>query len=96
MLDIMRTSTTDSHRALLYVLFGLFETLLIAFVILLACIDPRRGLPASDAAGLTFWLAFVGLFTVCFILRRAARRLAVIGWLTLFAGFWYLALTLAV
>ena len=92
----MRTSLADSHRGLLYVLFGLFETLLVASVIVLACTDSRRRLPISDAAGLTFWFAFVGLFIVCFILRRGARRLAVIGWLTLFGGFWYLALTPAV
>ncbi len=88
----MRTSITDSHRPLLYVLFCLFEMLLIASVVVLACTDPRRGLPVTDAAGLTFWFAFVGLFVVCFILRRSVRRLAVIGWLTLFVGFWFLAL----
>jgi len=88
----MRTSVTDSHRTLLYVLFALFEVLFVASVIVLACIDPRRGLPVSDAAGLTFWFTFVGLFIVSFILRRVARKLAVIGWLTLFGGFWGLAL----
>ena len=92
LLGSMRNSVTDSHRTLIYVLFALFEFLFIASVILLACIDRRRGLPVSDAAGLTFWFAFVSLFIVSFILRRAARRLAVIGWLTLFAGFWGLAL----
>lgn len=92
---IMRTSSTDSRRGLLYVLFCLFEALLLASVIVIACTDPRRDLPIRDAAGLTFWFAFVGLFTVCFTLKRAARRLAVIGWLTLFGGFWYLNLTLS-
>jgi len=88
----MRTAITESHRTLLYVLFALFETLLLSSVIVLLCTHPRRGLPITDAAGLTFWFAFVGLFAVCFILRRACRRLAVIGWLTLFVGFWGLAL----
>lgn len=89
----MRTSITESHRTLLYVLFCLFESLLVASVLVLAFTEDRhRVSPWSDAAGLTFWFSFVGLFTVCFILRRAVRRLAVIGWLTLFAGFWFLAL----
>ena len=87
-----RTALAESHRPLLYVLFCLFETLLVASVVILFCIDPRRRSGIDDAAGLTFWFAFIGLFIVCFILRRACRRLAVIGWLTLFAGFWSLAL----
>jgi len=87
----MRTCLADSHRGLFYVLFWLFETLLIASGTALAVIDPRRGLLVSDAAGLTFWFAFVGLFTASFVLRRAARRLAVIAWWTLFVVFWGLA-----
>jgi hypothetical protein len=90
---IMRTSITDSYRALFYVPFCLFETLFIASVIVLACTDPRRSLFVSDAVGLIFWFAFTGLFIASFILRRAGRRLAVIGWLTLFGGFWGLAFT---
>ena|SRR5437879_6260083 len=88
----MSKAFTDSHRTLLYVLFFLFETLLVASVVVLFCTDPRRRSGVDDAAGLTFWFAFVGLFIVCFILRRACRRLTVIGWLSLFAGFWSLAL----
>jgi hypothetical protein len=84
----MRTSLLDSHRELFYVLFWLFEALLIASALLLLLIDPRRGLPVSDAAGLTFWFAFAGLFTISFLFRRVARRLAIIGWWTLFIGFW--------
>ena len=88
----MRTSITESHRTLLYVLFCLFETLLVASVIVLALTEDRHIVsPSSEAAGLMFWFSFVGLFTVCFILRRAVRILAVIGWLTLFGGFWFLA-----
>jgi hypothetical protein len=89
----MSTSKTDSHRALLYVLFCLFETLLIASVVLIAFfLDSHRDSLVNEAAGITFWFSFVGLFTTCFFLRRVARRLAVIGWLTLFIGFWGLAL----
>ena len=86
----MRPSTADSRRTLLCVLFCLFETLLVASVIILLFTEPRRR-PVTDAAGLTFWFAFVGLFAVTLILRRAAPRLAVIGWLTLLGGFWSLA-----
>jgi hypothetical protein len=82
----MRIAITESHRTLLYVLFALFETLLVASIVLLACIDPRSRSPFTDAAGVLYWFAFIGLFTVCFILRRTARRLAVIGWLSLFGG----------
>ncbi len=91
-LGIMSTSIADSHRGLLHVLFCLFETLLITSVVVLFCTDPRRGSGIDDAAGLTFWFAFIGLFTVSFILRRVARRLAVLGWLSLFGGFWSLAM----
>ncbi len=90
-LNIMRPHLTDSHRQLLYVLFWLFEFLLIASALVLVLTDPRQNPPASEVAGLTFWFAFVGLFTVSFILRRAARRFAVIGWVSLFVGFWGLA-----
>jgi len=88
----MRTPIADSHRALLYVLFGLFEALLVGSVVLLLLTDHRKALAYDDAAGLAFWFAFIGQFSVCFILRKVARRLAVIGWLTLFAGFWSLSL----
>jgi hypothetical protein len=87
-LDIMRTTFAGSRRALLYVLFWLFETLLIASAVVLALTDSRRDSSVSDAAGLTFWFAFVGLFTVSYSLRHVARRLAIIGWLSLFVTFW--------
>jgi hypothetical protein len=89
----MRAFLTDSYRGSLHVLFYLFEALLIASIIVLACVDPRGNLPASDAAGVAFLVSFVGLFAVCFFLRRNAHRLAIIGWLTLFVGFWYLIFT---
>jgi len=89
----MSTSIADSHRGLLYVLFCLFETLLVASVVGLFCIDPRSGSGIDAGAGVTFWFAFVGLFTVSFMLRRAARRVAVIGWLSLFGAFWSIALS---
>jgi|SRR5882724_8602456 len=89
----MRTSFTDSHRTLLYVLFWLFETLLIASLIVGACTDPRRDLIATAASGVTFCFSFIGLFAVCFALRRAAHRLAMIGWLTLLGAVCWSLLT---
>lgn len=84
----MRTPLADSRRHLLYVLFCLFEILLIASIIVLVISDPRARLLVTTAAAVTYWFAFVGLFAVCFILRHAAPRLAVVGWLSLFAAFW--------
>jgi hypothetical protein len=88
----MSQTFTESHRHLLIVLFWLFELLLVAAVATIFCIDSRRWSPVQDAAGLTFWFAFIGLFTVSFVLRRTCRRLAIIGWFSLFLGFWSLAL----
>jgi len=67
-------------------LFGLFESLFLASVVIAFCLDPRSRPGIEDAAALAFWFAFIGLLVVSFILRRARRRLAVIGWLTLFLG----------
>ena len=89
----MRTSLADSHRVLLYLLFGLFEALVVGSVVVILITDHRKALAYDDAAGLVFWFAFTGQFWVCFILRKVARLLAIIGWLTLFLRFWSLALT---
>lgn len=88
----MSKEFADSHRDLLRVLWCLFEVLLIVAVVTAFCLDHHRRSSLDDAVGLTFWFAFVGLFTVSFILRRACRRLANIGWISLFIGFWSLAL----
>ena len=88
-----RTSFTDSHRTLLYVLVCLFEALLIASVIINACTDPRRDLIATAASGVTFCFSFIGLFAVCFALTRAAHWLAMVGWLTLLGAVCWSLLT---
>jgi hypothetical protein len=88
----MSTSFATRNRALLFVLFWLFELLLCTSVVVLRFTDPRKIMPSSDTAGVTFWFAFLGLFVVTFILRKTADKLAVIGWLSLFVGFWSLAL----
>ena len=88
----MSQSFTESRRQLLYVLFWLFESLLVVTVVIGLSIDRRKSPDLAEAAGLTFWFVFLGLFTVSFVLRRACRRLAILGWVSLFAGFWSLAL----
>ncbi len=92
MVSKMQKTFTESHRGLLCVLFWLFESLLVAAVVTAFCTDRHKRSPLDEAAGLTFWFAFIGMFIVSFILRRECRRLAVIGWLSLFMSFWSLAL----
>lgn len=89
----MSQAFTESHRHLLLILFWVFESLLTGAVVTLFCVmDPHRISPLEEAAGLTFWFAFVGLFIVSFVLRNVCRRLANLGWISLFVGFWSLAL----
>jgi hypothetical protein len=88
----MKYFTTDSYRHLLIVLFFFFEVLLVASVVVLLCIGRRRSSGIDDAAAIAFWFSFAGQLVVCFFLRRMARPLAVIGWITLFVGFWGLTL----
>ena len=87
----MATSVTNRHRGLVSVLFFIFEALFVASVVTLTRIDVCEMAVWSEAAGVTFWFSFVGLFVVSFLLRQAARHLAVIGWITLFIGFWFAA-----
>src|SRR3954466_15779498 len=74
----MNKGFADSHRSLLWVLWFLFESLLIAAVVTAFWMDNHRRSSLDDAAGLTFWFALIGLFTVSFILRRVCRYLAII------------------
>jgi hypothetical protein len=87
----MKKFTAESYRHLLIVLFFLFETLFLASVVALFLFDRRWNLQISAAAGIGFWFSFIGQLVVCFLLRRSVRRLAIIGWITLFVGFWGLA-----
>jgi hypothetical protein len=88
----MNPAFIESRRHLFYILFFLFESLFLAAVTVGFCVDPRKSPGIGEAAGLTFWFAFIGLFTISLILRRACRRLAVIGWISLFIGFWSMAM----
>ncbi len=83
----MRKALTDSRRTLFCVLFYLFEFLLAGAIVAAIGTDPRRGSAIAEAAQASFWLAFTGLLIISFVLRRARRRLAVIGWISLFVAF---------
>ena len=87
----MKKFTAESYRHLLIVLFFLFETLFLASVVSGICFDRRWNPQISTAGGITFWFSFVGQLVVCFLLRGSVRRLAIIGWITLFVGFWGLS-----
>jgi hypothetical protein len=83
----MNRIAIDSHRSLFYALFAIFELLLLVSVVALWCIDPRRMSGLDDAAGITFWFSFFGLSVVCWLLRRAAPRMARVGLITLVGSF---------
>jgi hypothetical protein len=68
----MNRITIDSHRNLLYALFAMFETLLLAGVVVLWSVDPRRMSGVDDAAGVTLGFSLFGLSLVSWLLRRAA------------------------
>ena len=92
----MSESTPDRRQSLLRVLFFSFELLLVVSFAMIFVIDPRGSPVWSDAAGFTYWYAFVGLLIVSLMLRRSARHLANIAWLTLFFSFWIAAFFLRV
>src|SRR5689334_12561215 len=88
----MNKSFVESHRGLLYVRYCMYEALVVATVTALVCKGYHHRSPFDDVVGWTFWFAFVGLLAVSLILRREARRLAVLGYISLFLGFWSSAL----
>ncbi len=73
------------------VLFFIFEALFVASVVVQTRMDFQARLALSDAAGISFGFSFVGLFVVSYLMRRSSRYLTIIGWVTLFAGFWFAA-----
>ena len=83
----MKPIVIESHRSLFYALFAVFETLLLAGVVALLSVDPRRMAGLYEAAGITFWFSLVGLSIASWLLRRAAPRLAWVGWVSILAGF---------
>jgi hypothetical protein len=83
----MKKFTAESYRHLLIVLFFLFETLLVASVLIHLSIDPRRNSPIDNMAGIAALFSTAGQLVVCFFLRRIARSLAKFGWLTVLLAF---------
>jgi hypothetical protein len=76
----------DSHRSLFYMLFTLFEILLWSSAIGLWWTDPRGLSGFYDAAGIVFLFSLVALSIICWLLRRAAPRLARFGLITIVGG----------
>jgi len=77
----------DTHRSLFFVIFGVFEALLLGAVVVHWSVDPRGLSGLDDAAGVTFWFSFLGLSIVSWLLRRGAPRLAVVGFATVLTCF---------
>jgi len=79
----------DSRLRLLRILFFLSETLFVGSSVALDVLWRFFRRPGLIAGGgllsLIFVVSFVTLLAVCFCLRRTARPLAVIGWLSAFA-----------
>jgi hypothetical protein len=92
----MKKFTAESHRHLLIVLFYLFEAILLASLVTASYSGPRTGanLGIINGTNIAYWYSFVGQLIVCSLLRRTARRLAVIGWITLFASLLFCGLFL--
>jgi peptidoglycan/LPS O-acetylase OafA/YrhL len=79
----MDTTTKDSRHRLLRSVFYICEA---AFVASFAVIEAEwvhsPSAYPSTAFVFSFWISLLALLIVCFGLRRSARRLAVIGWIT--------------
>jgi hypothetical protein len=83
----MKLVAIQSHRGLFYALFGLFEVLLWASAVMLKQVDPRRPSGLDNAVAVALLFSFFGLLIICWLLRRAAPRLAAVGLITALAGF---------
>jgi len=86
----MDTFAKDSRHRLLRILFFVYEAALVASFAANEVLWHRYHRAARDASlifGLTFLISLAGLLVVSFRLRRAARLLALIGWITAFVLF---------
>lgn len=86
----MTAPIINSSFRLLRVLFIACETLFLGSLVLLELLwrlYPHQRADESLAA--VFAVSWVALVFVCFYLRRAARPLAITGWLSAFAVFVY-------
>jgi len=88
----MDTPAKNPPQRLLRILFFICETIFIATFAAGEMLVQRNNRTAG-AFGFLFLISLVALLVVCFCLRRTARKLAVIGWITAFILFWYAALT---
>jgi len=86
----MNTLTKDYRQRLPRILFFICEATLVASFAANEVLW-RRYHRAADTGvfGPAILISFVTLLIVCFCLRRTARLLAVIGWITAFALFIY-------
>jgi hypothetical protein len=82
----MKPEVIASHRALFCVLVGLFGLLQVVSVLVHWSVDPRRGSPLDDAAGITGICSFVGLLILWWLLRKGASGLASICLVTALLG----------
>jgi hypothetical protein len=92
----MDTLTKHPRLRLLRILFFICEAAFVASFAVNEVLWHRYHRAATDARAVfmfTFLISLVALVVVCFCLRRTARLLAVIGWITAFVLFWYAALT---
>jgi hypothetical protein len=71
----MNPAGIQSHRGLFYALFTIFETLLVASIVVTWTIDPRKMRLYNDAAGIAGLCGFVGLLLIWWLVRRAMPRL---------------------
>ena len=95
-LGVMDTLRKDSRQRSLRILFFASEAAFVASFAANKLLWHRYHRAATDASVvfvLTFLVSLVALLVVCIFLRRTQRVLAVIGWTTAFALFWYAALT---
>ncbi len=81
----MRTDAMVSNA--IVSLFWIFEGLFLASEVALFCTNSAfHPGPVYAVAAIVWMASFFGLVVVCFLLRRPARYLANIGWLTLGGG----------
>ena len=92
----MDTLTKDSRQRLLRILFFFCESAFVASFTTNEVLWHRYHQAATNKSamfGFTFLISLAALLVVCFCLRRTARLLAVIGWISAFVLFWYVVLT---
>ena len=92
----MNQISPGSHRGLFYVLFAIFEPLLLCSVVVLYSSDPRRRPILDAAAGVTSLFSVLALSILCWIFRRNAERLAALGLITVLVCIFALGLLPAV